>query len=72
MDVSFINGATVNRCYADDGTELLAHFQYESDAIEFAKMKLAEYAPHKLINSFYVVHNTYNGKMTMVRHKDSP
>ena len=72
MDLRFINGSSVNRCWGDESTELVAGFQYENDAIQFAKSKLAEDVARKWLESFYVVHDTCNGKMTVIRHKPSP
>lgn len=31
------NGATVHRCWPDTSGELIAHFQYMNDAVEFCQ-----------------------------------
>lgn len=67
MEIRFNNGSTVNRCWGDESTELMAAFQYEGDAVAFAKAKIAEDAKHNLGPCDYAVHCTYSGKLTMVR-----
>jgi hypothetical protein len=69
IQIIFINSCTVHRAWDDGSNELLAGFQYETYAIEFAKAKLAYDAGRNSLNSYYVVHETCAGKMTIVRHK---
>ena len=70
MEVKFSNGASVCRIWSDDKPELLAAFQYETDAINFAKMRLAEDRGARLSN-WYVVSNHYSGALTIIRQKVS-
>ena len=72
MEARFVNGSTVNRCWGDCSTELMAAFQYEMDAIAFAKAKVADDAKHNLGPCDYAVHCTYSGKLTMVRPQRCP
>lgn len=67
MDARFTNGSTVNRIWGDANTELMAAFQYERDAIEFATAKVQDDQKHGLGPCDYAVHCTYSGKLTMVR-----
>lgn len=67
MEARFTNGSTVNRIWGDAGTELMAAFQYESDAIAFAGAKVAEDAKAGMGPCDYAVHCTYSGKLTIVR-----
>lgn len=69
MEARFVNGSFVSRVWGDDSTELLAAFQYDSDAISFAEGKVAEDAKRAFANSFYVVSNTYSGKITVLLAK---
>jgi hypothetical protein len=61
-------GASVHRAWGDGGTELLACFQYELDAKEFAERKVAEDAARDWRDSFYVISNHFDGQLTIVRH----
>lgn len=72
MDANFTNGASVARAYANEDasdTELLAVFQYETDAIAFARSKLADDAARKWTGGFYVVSNHYSAKVQIFRHQ---
>lgn len=65
MEVRFTNGCSVNRVWSDAGTELIAVFQYEQNAVAFAKTQAADETRPDGV--FYVVSNHYNGKITVVR-----
>jgi hypothetical protein len=69
MEIRFTNGAVVNRMYGN-GTEgeLIAAFQYESDAEAFAQAKLDDDARRKWFECHYLVCNTYDGKIKAFRH----
>lgn len=68
--IEFINGATVNRLYNDlsDG-ELLAAFQYASDAVDFAQAKCLEDIKNDWFNSLYAVADLGTGKVFLFRPK---
>lgn len=67
MEARFTNGASVSRAWRDaEEAELLAVFQYEGDAIDFARAKLAEDAGRDF-KSDYIVNNCYSGKATILR-----
>lgn len=67
MEARFTNGSTVNRVWSDgESTELIAAFQYEGDAISFAKSRVEEDKKNQFGPCSYAVHCTYSGKLTMV------
>ena len=70
MELRLTNGATVTRVHGKKVAELLAGFQYESDAIAFAKTKLVEDAGRQWFDSWYVVTNHYNGHVEIVAHPE--
>lgn len=65
MEPKFVNGSTVSRVWGDSSSELIAAFQYESNAVEFAKMAATDET--RPTNVFYVVSCHLNGKITIVR-----
>lgn len=69
MELRINNGATVSRVYGDSSAELLAGFQYQGDAVDFARAKLAEDAAREFTDSHYIVSNHYDGTLTIVRHE---
>lgn len=72
MEARFTNGASVARAYANEDatdTELLAVFQYETDAIAFARSRLADDASRKWTGGFYVVSNHYSAQIKIFRHE---
>ena len=66
MDFRITNGASVTRIWTDDNTEFLAAFQYETDAISFAKARAAEDRGTQMKN-WYIVSSHYSGAVTIVR-----
>jgi hypothetical protein len=64
MDAKFVNGATVTRVWSDEATELLAAFQYDTDAITFAKMKASDDSRPDSVR--YHVYNHYTAKTTII------
>ena len=69
MEVKLPNGCSVNRLWGDHSEgELLAAFQYDTDAVEFAKAKLAEDAKREMFDSFYAIASSYSGKIQVIRH----
>lgn len=55
------NGSSVNRLWSDNKTELLALFQYQTDAEAFAIAKVAEDEQRGWSDSRYIVTCTYSG-----------
>ena len=70
MEARFINGSTVNRVWRDGNTELVAAFQYENDAMLFARMK-AEQDMKDELHTRYAVSCMFSGKLTFVPHEPS-
>lgn len=66
MDLKINNGSVVNRVLFNGSAELIAGFQYESDAIAFATMKVTEEAERDY-RSDYVVSCTLTGKLTIIK-----
>jgi hypothetical protein len=70
MEAKFTNGSTVSRMYGRNAeTELMAAFQYEGDAKEFALRKLADDAARDWSDSSYIVSNHYTGHVTVFTHQ---
>lgn len=57
------NGASVSRLFSDNKTELLAIFQYQTDAEAFAKSRLADDTAREWKGSTYIVACTYSGRI---------
>jgi hypothetical protein len=69
MEAKFTNGASVSRMYGRNAeTELMAAFQYECDAKEFALRKLADDAERKWFDSTYIVSNHCSGAVLVYTH----
>lgn len=65
----FTRGAVVNRMWGDmQEADMLAAFQYTSDAMDFAKMKLAEDAKRDFLSCAYAVADHSNGKLHVFGH----
>ena len=62
MSVSITNGSFVHRLWSENA-ELLAHFQYNSDALTFAQALIAKDQEQSMA-ARYLVTDTYNGEMT--------
>jgi hypothetical protein len=70
MEARFTNGASVNRSFGDqESAELLAVFQYSSDAEEYARRKLAEDAERKWLGSRYIVTDHHSACVKVIQHK---
>lgn len=57
MEARFVNGATVTRVWSNEATELLGAFQYETDAIAFAKLKAEDETRPDTVRYFVYCHN---------------
>lgn len=68
MELRLTNGATVSRVHGETATELIAGFQFEMDAVEFANAKLASDAAREWFDSYYIVSNHNDGNITIIRH----
>jgi hypothetical protein len=69
MEARFVNGTSVSRIYGDNSkAELIAVFEYELDATEFAYAKLKDDAERKWFELSYVIVSMYTGKISIVRH----
>lgn len=68
MEAKFINGSTVSRVWGrNEEAELLAAFQYETDAMDFARSKLTEDQKHDTLrNCSYVVASHCTGKVVFL------
>ena len=64
MAIDLTNGATVSRFHSDGSGELLAAFQYGSDADSWAKWKVAKDSDNGMETTL-VRANLYDGKMKM-------
>lgn len=64
------NGASVSRLWSNNKTELLALFQYESDAELFACQRLRDDIRHQLCNSSYLIASTYSGRVVVQTRED--
>lgn len=65
MGACFTNGVTVSRAYSDtQEAELVAVFQYETDALDFAKARVDR---EKDSSADYIISNHYSGKITILR-----
>lgn len=70
MDVRITNGATVSRVWGTEPqAEFLAAFQYELDAQDFAKAKMADDASRNWYDSTYIISNHGNGLVTVLYPK---
>ena len=66
MEARFPNGSSVSRMWGDrEEGELIGAFQYELDAIAFARAKIAEDAEQKFTNR-YVVACTLRGTVRVI------
>ena len=68
MKIEFPNGASVHRIYLTGTGELLAAFQYDGDAKEYANTRLAADAANKWFDASYAVFNSYDAKLTIFQH----
>lgn len=68
MEARFMHGSSVSRVWTDSHAELLAAFQYHTDAISFAQARLVEDGENKWVAS-YIVCDTQTGAITVIRPK---
>jgi hypothetical protein len=68
--IELINGAYVHRLWSDSTPELLAAFQYSTDAEAFAKAKVEE-DKGRDFEAAYLVTCTYSGAMAVFRREQS-
>lgn len=67
MEAKFNNGSTVSRLWGkNEETELLAAFQYSTDAIEFARRKVDEDADIKRHSCSYIVASHNDGTVLFI------
>ena len=67
MGVEMTNGSSVSRIYSDGSGDLLAVFQYDGDARDFAEQQVEQDAKRSFYGALYVVANCYNGKVSVHR-----
>lgn len=72
MEAKFTNGAFLHKVWSDTkSAEVLAAFQYMSDAEDMAELAIVRDQKHQLGSPFYVVTCTYSGRMKVFRHEVS-